>query len=335
MHSPPRLRIQRTSRGLRWSAWKQAQATPELECLQPYHAEPLDHYLHGFYRLAEGNMWQRTPEEPLRQAIELLGKRLGGLIPPQVQEWIQEHHHFVIEAHDSTIPWELAHLSGKPLWQRVNLRRSPYPAEEKAAPFKGKMRFLVVGDSDGTLSFCNKRAARWEKRLTPKADIETISAGETALEPLSRRLAENPYHVLVWNATNQSYGDPSSSHLWLFDQPVTSEMWKRAVKKGVPPVVILNWHSIPEQNDNMLRCQQVGEWATLLQEMGVRAVLGSAWDHEEMDLLWLDTMAEFSSGSSLFTSLRKARLKSESKSWSHSALVYAGVDVGQASEGER
>ena len=326
MKFPPRLRIQRTARGLRWSGWEAAETTPLFDCMQSYQPQSLDAYLQSFYRLAQGSLWQPTPEEQLRQAVDQLGQRLTSLIPVSVQAWMLKRHHLVLEAADASIPWELAHLGGTVLWKRSNLRRSPFPTEEEATSLQTPLRCLWVADSDGTLPFCQDRALLWRKRLKDLVHIDIVSGAEAGLPQLVRRLNTHPYQVLVWNATHLSYGTPSQSHIWLYDQALGVEAWRRAVKDRLPPVVILNWHSAPELGDDQLRCLQVDEWAIVLQEMGARAVLGAAWDHADLDSLWLEALADFCRGASFLNSLRLVRLRNQSKSCADAIRVYAGSD---------
>ena len=331
---PPRLRVQRTARRLRWSAWDAgAGLAPSIDCQIAYHAQPLHKYIQGFHQLVGGSLWRESLEEHLLVAIDQMGKRLSALIPKEIEQWLMQKSHVVLEATEPLVPWELAHLGGQSLWKRLTLSRSPFACEalEKPAIPASPLNCLMVADSDGTLSFAVPRAMRWQQQLGQTVAMETLCGARAGLEGVSKSLLSRPVHMLVWNANHLAYGEEKLSHIWLHDRAWTPDQLKKKLKAPLPPLVLLVWHSLPDVGDTVSRPEQADQWAVALQEMGAQAILASAWDDASLDELWLEVLRNFARGATLFVSLREARAKFQHRSSSHSVLIYAGHNLRLAS----
>lgn len=282
----------------------------------------------AFRQALQPTRWNPATHEDRMRALEQVGNEISSYLLPQpvynlLADSTLEGSLLTLETNETQIPWELARIEGRWLWERFHVARQQiFEARRDGSPgaflagrrdgSRASLRVLIVADPEEALPTARSEAEQLAAMFGRAAgwEAEVMVGAEATCGDLIDRLQTRPFDVLHLACTaTYDVRDPSQSRLYLADEPLPARRLGDVRFAARPRLVFMNACQAGREDGEKPMLSRTSGWGRLFLAIGAEAVVGPLWDVRDQAAVRLSS--EFYSalldGSGVAEAMRRGR----------------------------
>ena len=250
-----------------------------------------------FRQALQPSKWNAAGNDERLRALTQVGDEIASYLLPQpvynlLADPTLEGSLLTLETNETHIPWEVARIEGRWLWERFLVARQQiFEARRDGSPgallagrrdaSRPSLRMLVVADPEDALPTARREAEQIAEMYAGKPgwEVEMLCGSKATCGELVDRLQSRPFDLLHLACTaTYDTREPSQSRIFLADEPLPARRLGDVRFAARPRLVFMNaCQAGREEGDRPLVARTSG-WGRLFLALGAEAVVGPLWD---------------------------------------------------------
>jgi hypothetical protein len=251
----------------------------------------------AFRETLQPSSWNAPSVDERLAALERVGEEIASYLLPQpvynlLSDPTLEGATLTLETNELQIPWEVARIQGRWLWERFRVARQQiFEARREGTPGawlsgstaapRSTLRVLVVADPEDSLPTARQEAQTLAAMFSkaPGWEVEALVGEQATSGVLVDRLQSRAFDILHLACTAvYDPRDPAQSRLFLADEPLPARRLGDVRFAARPRLVFMNACQAGREDQERPLLSRTSGWGRLFLALGAEAIVGPLWD---------------------------------------------------------